>query len=66
MFLLLQKSFNFLGVEEVEVPSHEGCPLTQTFYTKKIDIYIYEPLAARAGVVPSGLGELTPAESGPP
>lgn len=40
MFLLFQKSFNFLGVKGVEVPSREGCPLTQTFYTKKIDIYM--------------------------
>ena len=39
-------------------------PLTETFYTKKIDVH--RPLAVRVEVVPSGLGELTHVESDPP
>ena len=30
---------NFLGVEGAEVPSHEGCPLTQNFFSyQKINV----------------------------
>jgi len=39
-------------------------PLTETFFIV-IKIDVHRPLAVRAEVVPSGLGELTPVESKP-